>query len=80
MNMPPRVADHYQYWATPPPERSARCAAWEARIANGWKPNKRFRAEGYDTASQMFGVYIWEYQNVLYPLLYPKEDHAQVSD
>ncbi len=68
MNKPPRVAA-MDFWGSPPPERSARCAWWIAAIVNGWRPNKRIRALGYYCAAEWFGVYIWEYLNEIYPCL-----------
>lgn len=65
---PPRV-DHYAYSTDAPPERSARAAWWVARFEAGWRPNKRVRKMGYDTSAEYFGVYIWEYINVLSPLM-----------
>jgi hypothetical protein len=61
--------DIYAYWQEPPPERTARCEAWLARIAGGWRPNKRVGKMGYAEASEFFGVYIWEYRNVIRPAL-----------
>ena len=66
---PPRVEDHYLYWDICPMEGSARCSHWIYRIENGWRPNRRIRAMGYDEASQYYGVYIWEYLNIISPLL-----------
>jgi hypothetical protein len=66
---PPRVANIETYWTKPPPERSARCAWWERRIADGWRGNKRTRGMGYYESAEHFGVYIWEWSNVLYPLM-----------
>lgn len=69
---PPRVDDIERYWTEPPPEKSKRCAWWEVRIAGGWQGNKRTRIMGYDAASTYYGVYIWEYSHVLFPLLQAK--------
>lgn len=66
---PPRVADHYAFWGDPPPERSERCAYWLRQIERGWTPNKYLSREGYDSSSEWFGVYIWEYVNVLSPAI-----------
>lgn len=67
---PPAVEDHYAHWNDPLPVRSERCRWWEHQIARGWRPNKYLRREGYDTSSQRYGVYIWEYINVLAPTLH----------
>lgn len=42
---------------------------WVERIRNGWRGNKRIRIKGYYEASEYFGVYIWEYLEIIYPLL-----------
>lgn len=65
---PPRVKDEQTFWIDPPPERSARCAWWVEQFAAGWKPNRRIRGEGYHGSACFYGVYIWEYLNVIYPL------------
>ena len=67
--MPPRVADIEQHWGEPPPVRSPRCAAWVTRIRAGWRPNRRISGMGYYDSAEYYGVYIWEYLNVLSPLL-----------
>ena len=66
---PTRVHDHRHYWTHPPPKMSPRCTWWVDRIADGWRPNKRIRKMGYDEAAEYYGVYIWEYLNVLKGLL-----------
>lgn len=66
---PARVKDHRAYWTSPPAEQSPRCAWWIDRIKAGWRPNRRIRALGYDDSAEFFGVYIWEWLNVLSPLL-----------
>lgn len=66
---PPRVADHYLYWTEPPPEESARCTYWLAKIKDGWRPNRRLRGECYDCSSEILGIYIWEYFNKFQPAL-----------
>lgn len=68
--MPPRVADVEEYWTTHPPVGpSPRCIAWVQRIRDGWRPNRRITSLGYYTSAEFFGVYIWEYLNVIYPML-----------
>ena len=62
---PPPVPDVQTYWADPPPEQSPRCAWWLARIAAGWRPNRRIRTLGYHESSEWYGVYIWEFANVI---------------
>lgn len=67
---PPRV-DRYEYWGEPPPEPSPRLAYWLDRILDeGWKGSARILGAGYDGTAEYFGVYLWEYLNVLYPALH----------
>lgn len=66
---PARVSDHYSFWAEPPPELSERCTYWVEQLERGWVPNRHVRIEGYDAASQWFGVYIWEYLNIISPMI-----------
>lgn len=66
---PPPVLDRYAYWAEEPPERSMRCSWWVRQIERGWLPNNRINTMGYDEKSEWFGVWIWEYINVLYPMI-----------
>lgn len=67
--MPPKVSDRYQFWNDPPPDQSPRCRAWVEKIRSGWRPNKRISGMGYDPSAEWYGVYIWEYLNVIVPLL-----------
>lgn len=62
--------DRYEYWSQPPLAPSPRLAYWQARIAAGWRPNKRIRGLGYDGAAEFYGVYMWEYLEVLWPILH----------
>ena len=62
---PPAVADHYAYWGSPPPVPSERCAWWMRQIERGWRPNKYLRSEGFDTAAETYGVYVFEYLFVI---------------
>jgi hypothetical protein len=66
---PPRVDDHYRYWTEAPPSLSPRCTYWARQIQRGWRPNRRIRAECYDCSAQWYGIYIWEYINVIQPLI-----------
>ncbi|MFI2663249.1 hypothetical protein [Micromonospora carbonacea] len=70
---PPPVRDPYAYWSEPPPELSARCFYWLRQIAEGWTPNASIGRKGYDDAAHWFGVYIWEYVNVVWPCLVEAE-------
>ena len=67
---PPRVTDVTACWTHRPSAPSPRLLYWLARIDAGWRPNKRVRREGYHGAAERFGVYIWEYLNVIAPTLY----------
>lgn len=77
MIAPPRVQPE-EYWATEPPQRSARCSWWEARIRAGWRRNRRLRSLGYHESAEYFGVYIWEWLNVLSPMLSADERLADL--
>ncbi|MFE3229322.1 hypothetical protein [Nocardia sp. NPDC059228] len=66
---PAKVDDRYRYWGDAPPEVSARCRYWARQIQRGWLPNRRISAECSDCSAAWFGVYIWEYLHVLYPLI-----------
>lgn len=73
--MPPRVAHVQEYWTTHPPVGpSARCLAWVQRIREGWRPNRRISTFGYSEAADFYGVYIWEYLEVIGPMLYALRD------
>lgn len=67
---PKQVKDITEYWTSPPPERSERAKYWLQKLNDGWKPNRRIRQLGYEGAAEFFGVYIWEYINVLSPLIH----------
>lgn len=62
---PPKVDNVEKYWNKPPPEFSDRCIWWIREFQNGWRPNRRIRIEGYYSSAQYYGVYIWEYINIL---------------
>lgn len=73
---PMPVADVDEYWNSPPPEPSARCAYWTRRYRDGtWRPNKWVRREGYYSQAEILGVYIWEAINVIRAL--SEEEHAR---
>ena len=63
------MVDRYEYWGKPPPEPSARLLWWLDQIEAGWRPNRFYRRLGYDEGAERFGVYIWEYLNVIRPVL-----------
>lgn len=66
---PHPVADRYLYWSDPPPRLSEACLYWTRQIVRGWLPNRRIGSYGYDTSAGWYGVYIWEYLNVIYPMI-----------
>lgn len=66
---PPRVDDVERFWDSPPPEPSKRLQFWMDRVADGWRGNKRIRVLDYYDSAEYFGVYIWEWINVLAPQL-----------
>lgn len=70
---PPPVTDHYDYWDNPPPDRSERCAYWLRQIERGWRPPIRITRMGREAAG-WYGVWLWEYLNVIYPALVEAED------
>lgn len=76
---PPAVEDVELFWSRPPKERSPRCAYWVQRIGEGWSPNRRIRAEGYYSSAEFYGVYIWEYTNVILPLTLKQWEDRQAA-
>lgn len=62
-----------RYWMEPPPEPSPQLAKWMAKIKAGWTPNRRIGSLDYYSSAEFFGVYIWEYLNVIRPALYETE-------
>lgn len=76
---PPPVADIERWWTDKPPEYSERCKYWLRQIERGWRPNRRILSQGYYGAAEWFGVYIFEYINVIYVALDQLRDYA-VSD
>lgn len=66
---PTRVANTETYWTEAPPEESPRCRMWRERIVAGWRPNSRIRTMGYYDSAAYYGVYIWEYLNIISPML-----------
>lgn len=67
MQAPPRIRDP-QFGH--PAEPSPRCTWWVSRICAGWRPGKHIRVMGYHQSAEWYGVHIWEYINVLSPLLH----------
>lgn len=67
---PQRVTSIETYWQESPPEMSARCRWWIQRISlRGWRRNARVATLGYYGSAQYFGVYVWEWIEILSPLL-----------
>lgn len=58
-----------EYWIEAPPEPSPKLKRWLEKIQGGWRPNRRIRQMGYYESAEFFGVYIWEYMNVISPQL-----------
>ncbi len=73
---PPRVDNLEDYWSQPPPVYSERCQWWISRIEGGWRPGKRVSCLGYYSKAEFYGVYIWEYLNVLSPMLHRRDDRG----
>lgn len=67
--IPQRVDNQQEYWSRPPPQLSARCQYWVDKLSTGYVVNTRITGQGYYTACEYFGVYLWEYLNVLSPMI-----------
>lgn len=78
-NRPPKVADHYRYWGDPPPEVSERCKYWLRQIDRGWLPNRKILMHCYDCSSEWYGVYIWEYINLIAPQVHTRMTAVEAS-
>jgi hypothetical protein len=76
---PPRVRDEQGYWTRQPPVLSARCTYWVRQILRGWRPPRRVACLGYHGATVWYGAYLWEYLNVLFPLLHALERSQYVA-
>lgn len=61
--------DATEYWTSPPPQPSPRLVLWLARIAAGWRPNANISTLNYHDSADWYGVYIWEWLNVLLPAM-----------
>ncbi|WP_280420031.1 hypothetical protein [Nocardia carnea] len=66
---PPKITDEMLYWADRPPELSERCRYWVRQLERGWLPNRRISMKCYHCSAVWYGVYLWEYLNVLAPLI-----------
>lgn len=71
---PPAVDDIQTFWSEPPPDLSPRVEYWLKRLVDGtWKPNRIYNTQGYYGRAQWLGVYLWEYFNIIYPVLCGEE-------
>ncbi len=61
--------DIYKYMSEPPPKPSPRLEAWKWRFSIGWRLPKSVRCRGYSDVTGYLGIYVWEYRNVILPLL-----------
>lgn len=58
-----------------PPAPSPRLAWWLYRVVwEDWRPNRRLHQLGRDESAEFFGITVWEYCNVLYPVLAWQDD------
>jgi hypothetical protein len=73
---PPRVTDIEDWWADPPPVLSDRCWYWMRQIERGWMPNRRISGEGYYGSADWYGVWIWEWLNIIHPLIAVKREEC----
>lgn len=48
---------------------SMRLGWWLEYVSRGWRPDGRLRTLGYLDAAKWFGVYVWEFRNVLVPAM-----------
>lgn len=66
----PQPVNHISlHWETKPDRLSERCVYWVRQILRGWRPPRRIAGEGYYGATEWYGVWLWEYLHVLFPLL-----------
>lgn len=65
--MPPKV-DRYEHWVSAPPKPSERLLCWIERFIEGWRPNRRISSMGYDSSAEWYGVFMWEYLCIIWPL------------
>lgn len=71
--MCPKVEDITEYWDDPPPNPSPRCSFWMTKIFRGWRAHRGLMRLDEEKASEFYGVYIWEYVNVIFPMLHIKD-------
>ncbi len=66
---PSAVTDVFDFIDRQPPGRSARCEWWVQRISLGESPDWEIRTSWCAEAAERLGVWVWEYVNVIYPLI-----------
>lgn len=67
---PPRVRDAEEFRDRPPPEASSRLLHWFREFQAGrWVENRRFRREGTVTKALILGIYVWEYLEIVSPMI-----------
>lgn len=68
---PPPVDDPERYWGSRPPVPSERALYWVRRLTvdGSWRGNRRLRRSGRHEAAAILGVYVWEWEHVLSPLV-----------
>lgn len=64
---PPPVLERDEVWGFAPLQISERCAWWLQQLENGWRPPRRVSGLGWDGQAQWFGVYAWEWRNLIRP-------------
>lgn len=69
LDAPKSVEDVEDYWDDRPPALSNRCVWWMARIINGWRSDGVNSTYSESGKASVYGVYVWEYINVIRPLL-----------
>lgn len=74
------MIDIEAYWVEPPPGPSDRLRFWLEKFREGWRRNRRISSMGYYGSAAFFGVYIWEYVNVIFPRLCELEANPAASD
>lgn len=79
---PPRVANVEEHWGSdePPPAPSPRLLFWVERLRAGWQPPERLAQWGYYETADIYGVWIWEVFNVLWPMLGGKPIEPTVAE
>lgn len=66
---PPKVKDIYANTGRDTGELSERCRWWLRQIERGWRPNRRIASECWECSADWYGVYGWEFMDVICPAL-----------